>query len=137
MRVIIRDNYSDLCDWIAHYIKLKIMAKMNSNETFVIGLPTGSTPIGIYKKLIQFYKNGEISFKNVVTFNMDEYIGLHGTHCQSYELFMYENFFNHIDIPNSNINLLNGMASDLESECNNYEYKITYLLYINGEENDA
>ena len=71
MRVILKDTYDDACYWVALYIKNKIL-NHPKNKSFVLGLPTGSTPIGIYKNLILFYKNGELSFKNVITFNMDE-----------------------------------------------------------------
>ena len=121
MRVIIKDTYDETSYWCALYIKNKII---ENKDKFVLGLPTGSTPIGIYKKLIEFYENGEISFKNVITFNMDEYIGLKPNHPQSYRTFMYENLFNHIDILPENINLLNGLAKNLLDECTNYEKKI-------------
>ena len=125
MRVIINKDYDEVCQWVASYIKLKILEKENiTNEPFILGLPTGSTPIGIYKKLIEYYKNDEISFKNVITFNMDEYVGLGRDHDQSYKYFMYNNFFNHIDIPEENINLLDGLAKDLDNECIKYEKKI-------------
>jgi len=120
MRVIINNSYSEICNWVAIYIK-KAIKKHSSDKPFVIGLPTGSTPIGVYKLLIQYYKKGELSFKNVVTFNMDEYVGLSPQHTESYHYFMYTNLFNHIDIPKENIHLLNGMTDDLELECNKYE----------------
>mmetsp|Transcript_39786 Transcript_39786/g.35161 ORF Transcript_39786/g.35161 Transcript_39786/m.35161 type:complete len:277 (+) Transcript_39786:23-853(+) len=123
MRVILKDTYADACYWVALYIKNRIL-KHPKGKKFVLGLPTGSTPIGIYKQLILFHQNNEISFKNVITFNMDEYVGLDGTHDQSYEYFMYSNFFNHIDIPKENINLLNGMCKDPLIECQRYENKI-------------
>eukprot|EP01084_Bolivina_argentea_P206903 353125_1 len=123
MRVIVKDTYEDACYWVALYIKNKIL-NHSSHKPFVLGLPTGSTPIGVYKNLILFYKNNELSFKNVITFNMDEYVGLDGSHDQSYEYFMYNNFFNHIDIPRKNINLLNGMCKDPIKECEDYENRI-------------
>ena len=81
MRVILKDTYLDACYWVALYIKNKILSHPK-NKKFVLGLPTGSTPIGIYKQLIKFHQNNEISFRNVITFNMDEYIGLDGNHDQ-------------------------------------------------------
>jgi len=122
MRVIIKHDYDSVCYWTASYIKNKIME--NPDKQIVIGLPTGSTPIGVYKYLITFYKNNELTFKHVVTFNMDEYIGLDKTHTQSYHHFMYNNFFNHIDINPNNIYILNGIAKNLEKECIDYEYQI-------------
>ena len=94
------------------------------DRPFVLGLPTGSSPLGVYKRLIEMNKAGKITFKNVVTFNMDEYVGLPREHEQSYWYFMHDNFFNHIDIPAENVNILNGMAQDLEAECKRYEEKI-------------
>ena len=119
------DNYENVCNWVAHYIKTKIqLHNKTTKKCFVLGLPTGSTPLGVYKKLIQFYKDGSLSFSNVITFNMDEYIGLSATHKQSYSYFMYSNFFNYIDIPPKNINLLNGIANNLQEECTAYEERI-------------
>ena len=125
MRVIIKENYSDVADWTANYIVNAIKAKeKKTSKPFVLGLPTGSSPIPVYKKLIEMYNAGEISFKNVVTFNMDEYVGLPAEHEQSYIYFMRTNLFNHIDIPEENINIPNGNAEDLEAECARYEEKI-------------
>jgi glucosamine-6-phosphate deaminase len=121
MRVIINNTYDSICEWTANYIKSKIN---KSEGTFVLGLPTGSTPIGVYERLVKFYENKEISFKNVVTFNMDEYVGLPSTHEQSYSYFMYKHLFSHIDIDPSNINLLDGCAKNLEEECQKYDEKI-------------
>ena len=125
MRVIIRNNYENMSKWTADYIVEKIN-KFNptSENPFVLGLPTGSTPLGTYRELINRYKEGKVSFKNVVTFNMDEYVGLPEEHPESYHSFMFNNFFNHIDIPKENINILNGNATDLEAECQRYEDKI-------------
>ncbi|KAI9756113.1 MAG: Glucosamine-6-phosphate isomerase 1 [Chaenotheca gracillima] len=93
-------------------------------KPFVLGLPTGSSPEIIYKHLVQEYKAGKISFKNVVTFNMDEYVGIPREHPESYHSFMYKNFFSHVDVHPANINILNGNATDLEAECIAYEEKI-------------
>ena len=123
MRVVIQDNYSKMCQWAANYIAEKIKAH-KEDRPFVLGLPTGSSPIGVYQELARMNKAGEITFKNVVTFNMDEYLGLPREHDQSYWYFMHDNFFNHIDIPAENINILNGMAEDPVAECARYEEKI-------------
>jgi len=123
MRVIITEK--NIGDWAACYIANKILdAKPTKEKPFVLGLPTGSTPLGMYKRLIQFYKDGIISFENIVTFNMDEYVGLGKENPQSYHYFMYENFFNHVDIKKENINILDGMAVDYKDECKKYEEKI-------------
>jgi glucosamine-6-phosphate deaminase len=125
MRVIIHENYQNLSQWAAHYIAKRINDfNSSSNKPFVLGLPTGSTPLGVYRELIALNKAGKVSFANVVTFNMDEYIGLPETHPQSYRHFMWENFFNHIDIEKKNVNILNGMVDSPEKECAGYEAKI-------------
>ncbi|MBQ7646009.1 MAG: glucosamine-6-phosphate deaminase [Clostridia bacterium] len=123
MRVVIQDDYQKMCKWAANYIAGKINAH-KGDKPFVLGLPTGSSPLGVYAELIKKNKAGEISFKNVVTFNMDEYVGLPRTHDQSYWYFMWSNFFDHIDIPKENVNILNGMTDDPEGECARYEAKI-------------
>jgi glucosamine-6-phosphate deaminase len=125
MRVIIKKDLNETGKWVALYIADKIKkANPSATKPFVLGLPTGSSPIPVYKELIRMHKTGEISFKNVVTFNMDEYVGLDENHAQSYHYFMYDNLFNHIDIPRKNVNILNGNAKDLEKECTDYEKKI-------------
>ncbi|MEA3391524.1 MAG: glucosamine-6-phosphate deaminase [Candidatus Marinimicrobia bacterium] len=125
MRMIIMDKYKKMSKFTAQYIAKRINdAQPNAERPFVLGLPTGSSPLGVYKELIALYKAGKVSFKNVVTFNMDEYIGLPEDHPESYHYFMQDNFFKHIDIPKDQINILNGNADDLEKECYDYEMKI-------------
>ena len=125
MRVIIEADYQSLSQWAANYVVSKInKANPTAEKPFVLGLPTGSSPLGMYKALIQAYKDGKVSFKNVVTFNMDEYVGLPESHPESYHSFMFNNFFNHIDIDKNNIHILNGNAEDLEAECANCEKQI-------------
>ena len=123
MRVVIQENYDNMSKWTANYIAAKIKAH-KEDRPFVLGLPTGSSPIGVYNELVKMYEAGEISFKNVVTFNMDEYQGLPKTHDQSYWYFMHYYFFDHVDVPAENINILNGLAEDAEAECARYEAKI-------------
>ncbi len=123
MRLIIQPDYAAASKWTAAYIAKKIKEHSQS-KPFVLGLPTGSSPLGTYKELISLYKQGRISFKNVVTFNMDEYIGIPKDHEQSYYSFMWDNFFSHIDIVPENANILNGNAPDLAKECAQYEEKI-------------
>jgi len=114
MRIIIQPASNDAGKWAADYIFDKIKAFGPTPEKpFVLGLPTGSSPMPVYEEWIKSYKAGEISFKNIVTFNMDEYVNLPEDHSESYHSFMYENLFNHIDIPRENINILNGNAPDL------------------------
>ena len=125
MRVIIKDTSKEVAQWAAAYIVEQIKAKeAKTDAPFVLGLPTGSTPLETYKELIRLHKAGEVSFKNVVTFNMDEYIGLAEEHPESYHSFMWTNFFSHIDIKRENVHILNGNAKDLEAECEAYEAAI-------------
>ena len=125
MKLVIHKNYEELSQWAANHIAEKINQYNPTPENpFVLGLPTGSTPIGTYKALIELYKAGKVSFKNVVTFNMDEYVGIAEDHPESYHSFMFENFFKHIDIPRENIHILNGNAENLDKECEQYEEKI-------------
>ena len=125
MRVIIEPDYEKLSQWAADYVVNKInAAKPTAEKPFVLGLPTGSSPMGMYKGLVKAYKEGRVSFKHVVTFNMDEYVNLPEDHSESYHTFMANNLFNHIDCPKENIHLLNGNAKDLEAECAHYEQMI-------------
>lgn len=142
MRLIPLSNAADVGLWSARHIVNRINAfKPTAERPFVLGLPTGGTPLQTYKRLIELHKAGEVSFKNVVTFNMDEYIGLPEEHPESYHSFMYNNFFNHVDIPNENINLLNGNAPDVDTECRRYEEKIKSYgkinLFMGGVGNDG
>ena len=108
-----------------------INSKQQLKRDSFLGLPTGSSPIGMYKELIKLNKKGKVTFKNVKTFNMDEYVGLPEEHPESYHSFMFNNFFNHIDIDKKNINILNGNAKNLEKECDNYERRIKAAGGIN------
>lgn len=125
MKVIIRDTKKDGSIWAAHHIAAAIKAKAeNTDKPFVLGLPTGSTPLDVYAELVRMCAAGEVSFKNVVTFNMDEYVGLPESHPESYHSFMHKNLFDKIDIPAGNIHILNGNAPDLKKECEDYEAAI-------------
>ena len=125
MRVIIQDNYKAVSTWTAAFVVSKIRnAHPTPDKPFVLGLPTGSSPLGMYRELIRFHREGLVSFANVVTFNMDEYIRIPEEHPQSYHTFMKENFFNHIDILSNNIHILNGNARDLDKECEHYEQEM-------------
>ena len=124
MRVIIQEYYGKMCKWAANYIAAKIRDH-KEDRPFVLGLPTGSSPIGVYQELVRMNQAGELSFANVITFNMDEYLGLPHDHDQSYWYFMHDNLFDHlVDMKPENINILNGMAEDPEEECRRYEEKI-------------
>ena len=125
MRLIIKPNYDIASKWAADYIADRINRfGATAQRPFVLGLPTGSSPLGIYKALINMHKAGTLSFKNTVSFNMDEYVGLDPSHPQSYKSFMHDNFFKDIDIPKTNTNILDGMADNLTAECERYEEKI-------------
>lgn len=125
MRLIIEPSYDRLSRWAGNYVAAQINAfKPTAERPFVLGCPTGSSPLGMYRRLIELYKEGKVSFRNVVTFNMDEYVGLPEEHPESYHSFMWNNFFSHIDIPRENVNILNGNAEDLAAECARFEAKI-------------
>jgi len=125
MRLIIRDDPLAVGDYVANYIAKRINDfAPTPDKPFVLGLPTGSSPIPTYKALITKVKEGSLSFKHVVTFNMDEYVGIPRDHSESYHTFMFREFFSHIDIPPSQVNLLDGNAEDLVAECNAYESRI-------------
>ncbi|WP_457566493.1 glucosamine-6-phosphate deaminase, partial [Caldithrix abyssi] len=137
MRIIIQENYQALSKWVAYYIAQKINRfNPTPDKPYVLGLPTGSSPLGTYQELIQLYKQGKVSFENVITFNMDEYVGLPEDHPQSYHYFMWHNFFSHIDIKKENVHILDGNAPDLEKECEAYEEKIKEVggihLFLGG-----
>ncbi|MCC8035951.1 MAG: glucosamine-6-phosphate deaminase [Rikenellaceae bacterium] len=135
MRVIIKNDESAVAEVAAQLIADRINAH-KEEAPFVLGLPTGSTPLKTYSKLIELHKAGKVSFANVVTFNMDEYVGLDREHEQSYYRFMWDNFFSHIDIPAENVNILDGMAADLDHQCRRYEEKIQWYggidLFMGG-----
>eukprot|EP00658_Telonema_sp_P-2_P031361 TRINITY_DN23482_c0_g1_i2.p1 TRINITY_DN23482_c0_g1~~TRINITY_DN23482_c0_g1_i2.p1 ORF type:complete len:339 (+),score=82.99 TRINITY_DN23482_c0_g1_i2:219-1235(+) len=150
MRLIIRPDYDEMSDWAARYIKKRILEFAPTEERpFVMGLPTGSTPEGLYQKLREFHEAGELSFKHVVTFNMDEYVGLSHDHDQSYHKFMWTHLFRHIDIQPKNVHILNGTPEGfspqlpldqritiLEAECAEYERMIAEVggidLFVGG-----
>ena len=125
MRVIITPDYQSISNWAANYVASRINAANPTPEKpFKLGCPTGSSPLGMYKALIELYKQGKVSFENVVTFNMDEYVGLPEEHPESYHSFMWNNFFSHINIKKENVHILDGNAADLEAECAAYEAAI-------------
>lgn len=125
MKLVILDTTEKVSEWAAKYIRRRILDfQPGPDKYFTLGLPTGSTPLGTYKKLIEFYKSGKISFKYVKTFNMDEYVGIPRDHPESYHSFMFHNFFKHIDILPENTHILDGNAPDLEQECDDFEKKI-------------
>jgi len=125
MRVFIKNDYNELSAFVADYIAEKINEfKPTAENPFILGLPTGSSPIGTYNHLAELHKKGKVSFEHVITFNMDEYVGLAHDDPESYRHFMHKHLFDRIDIKKENINILDGMASDLKKECDAFEAKI-------------
>ncbi len=121
MRLIIENKKEGVATWAAN----QIIEQINSAKgKFVLGLPTGSTPLETYRELIAAHRAGRVSFRNVITFNMDEYVGLPEEHPESYHSVMWNNFFSQIDIEPQNVNILDGNAPDLEAECTSYEQRI-------------
>ncbi|MBM7565435.1 glucosamine-6-phosphate deaminase [Paenibacillus sacheonensis] len=111
------DSPADLDQYAAQLFA----AALKENPESTLGLATGSTPIGIYEKMIMLYEKGEISFKSATTFNLDEYVGLSPDHEQSYARFMSRHLFSHIDLPAANAHLPKGTVTDLEAECAEYD----------------
>jgi len=137
MRLIIRPDYDAVSTWAANYVARRIRDFAPARgRPFVLGLPTGSTPVGTYANLVRLCREGKLSFEHVVTFNMDEYVGLPEDHPQSYHTFMRENLFSKVDIRPENVNILDGNAPDLAAECARYEEKMRSLggveLFLGG-----
>jgi glucosamine-6-phosphate deaminase len=137
MRIIILDSYEKMSVFAARHVAERIRDFAPAGDRpFVLGLPTGSSPLGVYRELIHMHKEEGLSFAHVVTFNMDEYIGLPEDHPESYHYFMHDNFFRHVDIPEEHINIPDGNAEDLQRECRRYEEKIAALggirLFLGG-----
>ncbi len=120
MNVITFDNEEQIGIAAGYYMCGQVLQKPDS----VLGLATGSTPLKAYKHMIELYNKKAVDFSRVTTFNLDEYVHLDVKDRNSYHTFMYENLFNHINIPEENINFLNGNAEDLDAECREYEKKI-------------
>ena len=120
MKVIVERNYKKMSKKAACVVKQQI----NDKPDTVLGLPTGGTPLKMYEELVDMYNKREIDFSQVITFNLDEYCGLPPDHPQSYHYYMYHNFFNHINIEEKNIHILDGMTHNIENECQEYEEKI-------------
>uniref|UniRef100_A0A8C9TMW6 Glucosamine-6-phosphate isomerase n=1 Tax=Scleropages formosus TaxID=113540 RepID=A0A8C9TMW6_SCLFO len=147
MKLIILDDYDKASEWAAKYIRNRILHfNPGPGRFFTLGLPTGGTPLGCYKKLIEYFKKGELSFKYVKTFNMDEYCVFHelvkaeishlDMNTKDYHSFMWNNFFKHIDIRAENAHILDGNAVDLQAECDAFEEKIKAVggieLFVGG-----
>ncbi len=120
MRLIFTDNYKMLSLRAARYLAGQIELKPDCN----LGLPTGSTPLGMYDVLVRLHQEEGLSLAEVSTFNLDEYQGLGRDHPRSYYNYMKENLFQHVDIKEENINFFDGTAEDIEQECHRFENKI-------------
>jgi len=113
-------SYNKMSKLAAKMVAKQIKDKPNT----VLGLATGSTPEGMYRELVKIHKEGELDLSKVITFNLDEYLGLSPDHPQSYHYYMYENFFNHVNIEEKNIHIPKGDTKDPVQECLNYEKEI-------------
>ena len=123
MKVYIGKNYEEMSRIAANVLSAQVMMKPDC----VLGLATGSTPIGTYKVLIERCAQGDLDFSQVKSINLDEYVGLSGEHDQSYRYFMNNNLFNHINIDKANTNVPNGLAEDVDAECARYNDVINTL----------
>ncbi|MFG6120843.1 glucosamine-6-phosphate deaminase [Thalassobacillus sp. B23F22_16] len=117
VKVIVKQDYQEMSCAAAHVVEKKI----TENPQAVLGLATGSTPLATYKEMVKGYKEGEFSYRNIKTLNLDEYVGLDKKHAQSYHRFMCEHLFDHIDIDLDNTHIPQGDAPDIEQECQRYE----------------
>ena len=120
MKIYVSDDYKDMSRKAANIVSAHVIL----NPACVLGLATGSTPIGMYKQLIDWYNKGDLDFSQVKSVNLDEYVGLAPTHDQSYRYFMQHNLFDHVNIDVANTNVPNGLASDPEAECERYNQVI-------------
>lgn len=123
MRIIVAENYEAMSRQAANILSSVIVTKPDC----VLGLATGSTPIGTYKELIKRYEEGDLDFSRVKSVNLDEYVGLEPTHDQSYRYFMQDQLFNHVNIKVENTNVPQGMAQDVEAECRRYDEVIASM----------
>ena len=120
MEVIIARTYEQLSKDAAQAVADVMNAKPNA----VIGMATGSTPLGVYQELVKMHQKGELDFSQATTFNLDEYVGLPVNHPQSYHRFMHDNFFRHVNIPPQNIHIPSGTTSNYRAFCDWYERRI-------------
>ena len=117
MKIYVSDDYKDMSRKAANIVSAHVIL----NPACVLGLATGSTPIGMYKQLIDWYNKGDLDFSQVKSVNLDEYVGLAPTHDQSYRYFMQHNLFDHIDVHPECTHVPNGLAEDAEAECARYD----------------
>jgi len=137
MRVVIKKDYEELSRWAADYVVYRINKhKPSPKHLFVLGLPSGSTPLGMFKYLAQYYKEGKVSFANVVFFGMGEYVGIGAGDERGFQYFLWDNFLKYINIKKEHVYFLNGLTTDFAKECANYEALINKYggvdLFIGG-----
>ena len=123
MKIYRAEDYNSMSRRAANILSAQVILKPDS----VLGLATGSTPVGMYRQLVNWYEKGDIDFSQVHTVNLDEYLGLAPDHDQSYRYFMQQNLFDHINVRPENTNVPNGLASDPEAECRRYDQVIAGL----------
>ncbi len=123
MKIIEAADYRSMSRKAANIISAQVILYPRS----VLGLATGATPLGVYEQLIDWFNKGDIDFSGVRTVNLDEYCGLKLDHPQSYSYYMHQNFFNHVNVPEKNISIPNGLAKDITAECADYDRTITVL----------
>ena len=120
MEILVQDTVDQMSA-----VGARLVARtLNSKPNAVLGLATGSTPLGLYKELVRMHRDEGLDFSQVTTFNLDEYVGLKQDHEQSYHYFMHENLFKHINIPNQNIHIPSGTTENYEAFCAWYERRI-------------
>lgn len=126
MRIYVLDNYEEISMKAASILASQIILKPDS----VLGLATGSTPLGMYRELVKMHKKGILDFSQVITFNLDEYVGIPPEHPQSYHYYMYNNFFNHLNMKKENINIPPGDEKSVHKVCEDYEQKLRSVSRI-------
>jgi glucosamine-6-phosphate deaminase len=120
MEVVVSQNYNEMSKLAAQVVAEVLNTKPNA----VLGMATGSTPLGLYQELVRMHQRGQLDFSRVMTFNLDEYVGLPANHPQSYSYFMQENFFQHVNVQPQNINVPSGTTSNYPAFCDWYERRI-------------
>ena len=123
MKIYMTEDYQTMSRKAANILSAQIILKPNS----VLGLATGSTPVGMYKQLVTWYEKGDLDFAEIKTVNLDEYVGLEPTHEQSYRYFMEEHLFSRVNINPANTNVPDGLAADPQAECKWYNQVIRQM----------
>lgn len=137
MRVVIRPNYEDLSQWAADYVVYRINKHRPSpKKPFVLGLPSGSTPLKMFEALARYYKEGKVSFENVVFFGMGEYVGVGAGEEHGFQYFLWDKFLKYVNIKKEHVHFLDGLTTNFSKECGNYENAIAAVggvnLFIGG-----